>query len=332
MNIGRPRPALVLFLLSSLIGELLSGSAPPVEFFTPFGLLILLSLYGGGALVARELRVRWGKGIASLLLIGAAYAVLEEGLMVASFFNPAWPDLGQMAVYGRWLGVNWVWSVMLTIYHSVYSITIPVLLVELAYPKRRNESWLGDRMFRRVLALLGFVVVLGLVLFSMELGYWPPAPQYALSILAMFVLGYWAYRLPTGWGGGGSRPLPGTRRMWLLGTAGAFAFFVGLGLLPDLVPVWQAGILFGPLLVLLYLKLLRGYRWEGPYDRQVLAIVAGLLMFFILTSPVQEFDATRPDNTSGMTLVGFAALVLLLALKRRVWARTGDAVQTGDTS
>ncbi len=97
-------PALVLFLLSPSIGELLSGSSPPAEFFTPFGLTMLLTLYGGGALLARELKVRWRKGMGSLLLLGAAYGVLEEGVMVASWFNPAWPDLGLLGVYCRWLG------------------------------------------------------------------------------------------------------------------------------------------------------------------------------------------------------------------------------------
>jgi len=43
-------PTLVLFLLAPAIGELLSGSAPPAEFFTPFGFLMILCLYGSGAL------------------------------------------------------------------------------------------------------------------------------------------------------------------------------------------------------------------------------------------------------------------------------------------
>ena len=108
-------PAIMLFLLAPLIGELLSGSAPPVEFFNPFGFILLTALYGSGAVVMRELRVRWNKGVGTTLLLGAAYAVIEEGLMVASFFNPEWSDLGQLSVYGRWFGVNWVWVVMLTI-------------------------------------------------------------------------------------------------------------------------------------------------------------------------------------------------------------------------
>jgi len=36
--------ALVLFFLSPMIAELLSGSAPPVEFFNPLGLLVLTAL------------------------------------------------------------------------------------------------------------------------------------------------------------------------------------------------------------------------------------------------------------------------------------------------
>ena len=86
----RVPPALVLFLLSPAIGELLSGSSPPREFFALFGFTVMALLYGGGVLTAKELKVRWGKGMGSLLLLGAAYGVLEEGLMVASFQNPGW--------------------------------------------------------------------------------------------------------------------------------------------------------------------------------------------------------------------------------------------------
>jgi hypothetical protein len=152
-------PTLVLFLLAPTIAELLSGSAPPAEFFNPVVFVILALLYGSGAIVARELRVRWRKSYGSLLLLGAAYGILEEGLAVKSFFDPNWPDLGVLGVFGRWADVNWIWAEMLTIYHAVFSITIPVLLVELAYPERRERRWIGDRMLKVFAVTLGAVAV-----------------------------------------------------------------------------------------------------------------------------------------------------------------------------
>jgi hypothetical protein len=156
----------MLFLLAPAIGELLSGSSPPSEFFTPIAFLLLSALYGSGAIVVRELRIRWKKGLGSMLLLGAAYGVLEEGLMVGSFFNPHWMDLGLLGVYGRWLGVNWVWAEMLIIFHSVYSITVSIMLVELTFPKRSNENWVSKKMFWAIVALLASVVALwGLYIF-----------------------------------------------------------------------------------------------------------------------------------------------------------------------
>ena len=94
----RVPPALVLLLLSPAIGELLSGSSPPSEYFTPFNLTILTALYGCGALLVRKLKIRWKRGVGSLLLLGASYGVIEEGVMVANWFNPNWPDLDMMGV------------------------------------------------------------------------------------------------------------------------------------------------------------------------------------------------------------------------------------------
>jgi hypothetical protein len=186
----------VLFLLSPTIAELLSGSAPPTEFFNPFTFLLLTSLYGSGAILARELTLRWRKGIISLLLLGAAYGIIEEGLMVKSFFDPAWPDLGILGTYGRWAGVNWVWAEMLTIYHAAFSIAIPILLVELIYPSRRKELWVGDRTLKSFAALLAGVVLLGFIL----LPYRPPIPQYILTALLVVLLIFTAKKIPLSFG------------------------------------------------------------------------------------------------------------------------------------
>ena len=107
--VKRNVPIIILALLSPAIAELLSGSSPPLEFFNPFGFVLLVGLYGCGVVIVRELSIRWEKGWGSILLLGAAYGIIEEGLAVKSFFDPNWMDLGILGTYGRWIGVNWVW-------------------------------------------------------------------------------------------------------------------------------------------------------------------------------------------------------------------------------
>lgn len=171
----------------------MSGSAPPAEFFNPFSLLLLSSLYGSGALLVRELKIKWNKGYVSLFLLGVAYGIIEEGLMVKSFFDLGWMDLGILGVYGRWVEVNWVWAEWLTIYHAIFSIGIPITLVELTYPDMRNERWLSNRKLAGVTVLLGVVTMFGCVFLT---AYRPPFLQYLLSaglVGALFLL---AWKIP----------------------------------------------------------------------------------------------------------------------------------------
>jgi hypothetical protein len=319
MKFPRPPPALLLFLLSPIIGELLSGSSPPVEFFNPFGFALIAALYGSGAVIVRELKVRWKRGIGSVLLLGAAYGILEEGLMVCSFFNPGWMDLRTFATYGRWLDVNWVWAVMLTIYHSVYSITVPIVLIELTYPERKRERWLSNKVLVAVSVLLASDVILGFLLFAFLSGYWPPLPQYSLAALTAMLFCYAAYRLPDKWGTNGKRLLPKPLIMWAIGAIGTFVFFLGFYLMHILMPLWQIGILFGPGLVLSYSKLLKGFEWKETNRKHSFALVSGALTYFIILAPLQEIDKTRTDNPIGMSVVGLAFLVGLVWLGRRIW-------------
>ena len=96
----------VILLLPPMIGELLSASTPPLEFFNPIVMGILVGLYGTGALLIREDTIIWDKNWGCVLILGAAYGITEEGLAVKSFFDPHWMDLGILGVYGRWLGVK----------------------------------------------------------------------------------------------------------------------------------------------------------------------------------------------------------------------------------
>jgi len=67
-----------------LIGEGLSGSTPPLAFLNPAVTLLLACLYGSGALLVRDYARRWQKGWRSILILGAAYGIIEEGIMVRS--------------------------------------------------------------------------------------------------------------------------------------------------------------------------------------------------------------------------------------------------------
>lgn len=325
MEIERSRlrflPALVLFLLSPAIGELLSGSAPPSEFFSPFGFLMIVCLYGSGAVVVRELRVRWKKGVGSVLLLGAAYGVLEEGLLVTSWFSPYWVDLGPMAVYGRWLGVNWVWAEMLTIYHAVFSITIPILLVELAFHKRRDESWVGRKVFGSLVGVLFFLTVFGLWLFSTLMKYWTPLPQYVFGIAVMLAFVYSARRLRSDWGMHGQKALSKPVLFWFVAAAAGFAFFLGFYSSPSHVP-WPLAMLYGVLMVFVVARFLRRFDWHGKAsDMHVFALCSGALMFFLVFAPLQELDETRVDVRTGMSLVALVFALGLIWLGLRVKRR-----------
>ncbi len=89
-------PAVATFLLAPVIGEVLSTSTPLPGFILAW--IPLALLYGCGTLLCRELSLRWGTGWAGLVIVGAAYGIVEEGLIVRSFFDPTsatWVSMGE---------------------------------------------------------------------------------------------------------------------------------------------------------------------------------------------------------------------------------------------
>lgn len=316
-------PALTLLLLAPLLGELVSVHQTPLEFINPLNFIILSLPYGFGALICRELLIKWKKGLFSLLLLGAAYGVYEEAIVVYSVFDPNWNELGSLARYSYFAGVNWTWGAVTIHFHTFISISASVILAELLFPEQRNQQWLSKRAFAGCFAgLLLWIPVMGLIMILDLKRPFPPFGLYGLSWLAILILGWTAFKIP-------SKPL---RTVYLTVPKPVLFFLVGLINMPvffltvftspqqDIFPFWIIMIfllLFDAVTVWIILRWSgNGFNWD---DRHRLAFISGLLLFFIYFS----FDKDLVHFT-GTSFVGLATIMGLWKL----WRRIKERIQT----
>lgn len=278
-------PALVLFVAAPVFGELFSGSSPLNEFINPVTFATLALLYGCGAVLCRELVIRWHKGWFSLFLLGMAYGIFEEGLLVQSFFDPIWQDLGSLAVYGRAAGVNWVWAEHLTIFHALVSISASIAFVEILYPERRRETWIQSRgwWWLNWAGLLGIYAVWE-VMTTYNPGIWK-----WLSWLAVLLLVLAARLIPQHprqvSSGQPARPLV----FWLLGFLGMLFQFVIVYSPSErqtLPYQWTMLILAGYDAVIFWLVWRWSVRCAAWDDRHRLALIVGALCLFLILGPL----------------------------------------------
>src|SRR5438309_11188002 len=105
--------------------------------------------------------IRWKKGWASVFLLGVAYGIVEEGLVLWTLFYSKAGPVGNLGIYGHWLGVNWVWTVGLLIFHSVYSIGLAIFLFGLVFPELKTKSIVsGTRLAATAICLIAESVFL----------------------------------------------------------------------------------------------------------------------------------------------------------------------------
>ncbi|HEV2449217.1 MAG TPA: hypothetical protein VGU43_02265 [Thermoplasmata archaeon] len=176
---------LALVALSPFFAEWMTGSTPPAEVLNPIAFVVsaagLAGMYGGGVLLVRELTLRWHKGWATVLLLGAAYGVLEEGVAVHTFFQPSGSPVGILGSYGHWMGTNWVWDVGLAGFHSAVSIALPILFVALWWPEHRERRLLDGRKF----AWTALAYVCTILFFAAIAPHAPSALGYAGCLVAV---------------------------------------------------------------------------------------------------------------------------------------------------
>lgn len=326
----RYAPVFVLAVLATFIGEVLFGATPVTRLG---GLLVVTPLYGGGAVLIRELARRRGSGWIRIMLLAGAYAIVEEGLALQSMFNPNLFNAG--LVGGTVLGVNWIWVEWTIGYHIVWSIAIPILLTELLFPARRTEPWLG----RAGLSVAGIVYAVGAVALS-AIFRLVVAPDFRASAILLIGAGVVAAGLaalallwpvsqaettPAG-------SVPNVRSPWLVGLVTFVAAAAWFALL-DLPHMFRSGALV-LVPILTELALAAGFaalirRWSGSdhasMDLHRLALASGALLvsmlvgFFFVT-------AGNPIDQLGQGIASIATIALLALFAWRLHQRDRGTV------
>ncbi|WP_285554056.1 hypothetical protein [Actinoplanes regularis] len=310
--------AVGLFFLAPLVAEFLLGNLPIT--FLP-AVFVLAPLYGGGALLIRELVRRRGLGWPNIVILAVAYGVLEEGLTTQSLFNPNYADQHLLIDgYLPALGIAVPWTIYVIGLHVFWSVCVPILMLEVISGERRTTPWLG----RTGLIVTGVLFLIGIgISTAINMSMWPytaTAGQFTATgvILALLIAAGLLVRITF-------RPRPGTAPgavTVLIATLLAGGVFQGLTLVS--LPTW-IGTGVWVLDVAAYLTLIALWSArEGWTSLHYLAIGAGALITYAWHSFAESptgVAAVLVDQL-GNAVFTIGALVLIRFAYRRATCRS----------
>jgi hypothetical protein len=298
-----------VLLLAPVLGEWLSAASPPLDSLWPPSLVLLVSMYGGGALLCREIARRNGLGLRGLCLLAAAYAVFEEALVDRFWFHARPPSEGGLGHYSEVWHTNVLLAANLTVFHIAVSIVSTVILVELMFPEHRRQPWLGRRGL--VVTAAAFFVLPPVLYGEYTIR---PLLQLLAAAVLMVVLIQVAVRLPgrpSMWDSQ-AETLPARRGVTVVAFVAAAANLLLMGLSDTDTP-WPLALLAVLSPVVLGYFVIRTLVSGPVFGRDGLRVVLGILGFYCVFAM-----AVGLTGRYDLTLGALAVLALLSMLHHRV--------------
>jgi hypothetical protein len=213
-----------LFIIPSIIVEFLSGNTTFAALRNPPGPIMMVAEYGSGAILARELARTWQRGFAPILILGAVYGMFNEGIGTGGFFDPNFYSVVEWGLkdYGRWGGINVVWALRIIVFHAVFSITIPIIIVDALFPNFADRRLLGNKSLVAFFVILVAITTLQRAIISQ---WQPPISLYAfvLMIVLMLLLTVAARRFPS-FDTLSARRMPSDKILFISGLVGSFTW------------------------------------------------------------------------------------------------------------
>ena len=315
-------PAVGLFFLAPFVGEYLLGNQPITAMASIF---LFAPMYGGGAVLIREIARRAGLGWAGIVLMAVAYGLLEEGPIDQMLFNPGYLGLDSFAGMGEIPGLGMSVTLLqgTVTLHTIWSICVPIALVEACAPGVQRP-WLR----RRRLVLVGAVFVIGSTLLGLMqaigLHFIASPAEFAGSavvIVALIVLAVVVgRRTPRPVDGRVPRPLV----VGLTGFGVTSTYWLEAVLFPDgLGSDWISAawwfVLFGTATIVV----VRWSRRQAWTVRHGLALATGALFTYAWSGFTQAL--ALDDTSPRVALLGSAVFALVAVLIAAIaWRRLGS--------
>ncbi len=306
--------AIVLFFTAPLVAEFLLGN---LSLKALPALVALTPMYGGGALLARETVRRSGRGWPSILLLGIAYAIIEEGFVTQSLFNPDYLRFHQHFLSHAWVPVLHIgawWTLFMFNLHMFWSVSVSIALVEGLFPAHAGRPWLrpwGDS----VTGLLFFAGCALCSYFTLRQDPFVASPvQFLVAALVCLALIAGAFRIAPRRPRTGTGPVPSP---WITGLA---AFLLGVAVL--LIPAaWNWGA-FGLMLAIdlgFLIAVATASRRAAWTSLHTLSLAAGGAMAYgshaFIETPVVG-GSTLLIRTGNAIFLASAVTIIFLAAQR----------------
>ncbi len=299
-----------LALLSPFVAEFLLGDqylVPDQGVAAQLGMFVVLGLwYGSGAVLIREVTRRTGRGWPTILLLGLAFGLVEEGLLTQSLFDPHYLGLDLLS-YGHLgrLGIALPWTVFVLTLHVVWSIATPIALAEGLWPGR--EPWSGRVALGVTTALLvlGALAIAGVSRSSS--GFLATPGQLVVSAGSAVILIVVALRRPRVDEPRAPRPvLPAAAVGLVLATTFQLVQHVG----PSTLPAWVTSAI---LLVLLAAAVIASTTWR----LDVLGLAVGAVATYAWVGLVNAVRVGPSAVVEQVVIIAVALAVTALAVHRR---------------
>ncbi|UQA90741.1 hypothetical protein [Streptomyces halobius] len=309
-----------LLVLSPISAEYLIGygesTGRPLELLA--GLLILAPLYGTVAVLIREITRRTGGGWPMILLLSAAFGVIQAGLIDQSLFDhqvdadgPDWATQALVTLIPG-LGVDAASLLNYVGGHVIWSFAAPIAVVESCAPRIANRRWLGPVGIGVMVLLwaLSAVLVHNDTAADSTAG---PAQLIGAAVVAIALIAAAFTLRPARTQSQAKAP-----SWWLVGGVTGIAWCAS-----QLLPATWAGVAVNVVaMVVLGWLLLRWSRRQGWGRRHVLAAAGSALVVraglsFLVEPLGGNVDGMVKYAVNAAMLGGVAALLLMAAHRLR---------------
>lgn len=283
------------------------------------GLLVLAPLYGGGTLLIREVTRRAGRGWPTMILLGLAFAMFEEGLVTQSLFNPGYAGADLLSVtFVPALGIGVWWTLFVLTLHTVWSTNVPIALIESLVPEQGATPWLGNIGLAVAFILFVFGAVASFLGTYQQFPFLASSPQLTGAAVIVLALIAVAFAIPPTSRLRIDEPAPNP---WVVGAV-SFALssvFMLATLFIDVLSGWGVVGIYLLLYAVAIFVILRWSRQAGWGTVHILALAGGALLTYAWHAFPQWPVLGSPGQVDliGNVIFALGAVILLgVAFKR----------------